>query len=185
MLRGVLAEVAKRLLEQVAVRLDRESLFDLDVDHDAVVRLQPYGNLVQQRCKLDGLDARRLLPGVRACERQHCAGEARQPAGLALDVGEETVALGGILLRARLEQLDRADDRRQRGAQLVRRVRHELALGELSPLLLGQIVDHDERPVGLGLGRNAGDRVGELLVGPHMHLCHAGPLVEEGVRELP
>ena len=152
---GVLAEVAQRLLEQVAVRLDREAVGDLDVDRDAVVRVKLGGDLAQERRELDRLDARRLLPGVRAGEREHRAGEPRQPAGLALDVAEEAVALDGILLRAGLEHLDRADDRRQRRAQLVRRVGDELALGELAPLLLGEVVDDEQRPVGLGLGRDA------------------------------
>ena len=52
-----------------------------------------------------------------------------QPGGLALDVCEEAVAFDGIVLRSRLQHLDGADDRRERRAQLVRRVRHELTLG--------------------------------------------------------
>ena len=155
-LRRVLAEVAQRLLEQVAVDARRRA----PSAHSTSTATPSCGrrlvrDLAQQRRERDRLDARPLLPGVRARERQQRAGEPRQPRRLALDVAEEAVALGGILLRARLEHLDRADDRRQRRAQLVRRVRDELALGELAPLLLGQVVEHDQRRVALGLGRDA------------------------------
>ena len=170
MLGGVLAEVAQRLFEQVAVRRDREPVVDLHVDGDAGVRTEPRRDLAQERRQLDRLDARLLLPGVRARERQHRAREPRQPSRLALDVAEEAVALDGILLRAGLEHLDGADDRRQRRAQLVRGVRDELALGQLPPLLLGQVVDDEQRPVGLGLGRDPDDAVRVLLVGRHVHL---------------
>src|SRR4029079_2799722 len=102
-LRGVLAEVAQRLLAQGAVRLGREAVGDLDVDDDAGMRVEPGRDLAQQRGELDRLEARRLLSGVCARQREHRAGEARQTAGLALDVAEEPVALGGILLRAGLE----------------------------------------------------------------------------------
>ena len=112
-----------------------------------------------------GSSARPLLAGVRAGERQQRAREAREPRGLALDVGEEAVALDGIVLRARLQHLDGADDRRQRRAQLVRRVRDELALGELAPLLLGQVVEHDQHRVALGLRGDADERERVLLVG--------------------
>ena len=96
-------------------------------------------------------------PGVRARERQQRAREPREPRRLALDVGEEAVALDRIVLRARLQHLDRADDRRQRRAQLVRGVRDELALGELAALLLGQVVEHDQHRVALRLRRDADD----------------------------
>ena len=86
---------------------------------------------------------RAAAPARRARARASSIARARRAsrAGLALDVREEAVALDGILLRAGLQHLDRADDRRQRRAQLVRRVRDELALGELAPLLLGQVVE--------------------------------------------
>ena len=93
---GVLAEIAQRLLEQVAVRLDREAVRDLHVYRDAGVGLEAGGDVAQERGKLDRLYARLLLPGVRAGKRQHRAGEPRQPAGLALDVAEEAVALDGF-----------------------------------------------------------------------------------------
>jgi len=121
---------------------------------------------------------------VRAGQRQHRAREPGEPARLALDVAEEAVARHGILLRAGLEHLDGADDRRQRRAQLVRRVRDELALGQLAPLLLGQVVDDQERPVGLGLGGDADDGVRVLLVRRHVHLRDGCPLVEQTVGEL-
>ena len=159
-------------------------LGDLDVDGDAGVRLELGRHVPQERRELDGLDARLLLPRVRPRERQHRAREPREPARLALDMPEEAVALDGILLRARLEHLDRADDRRQRRAQLVRGVRDELPLGELPPLLLGQVVDDEQRPVRLGLGRDPGDPVGVLLVRRHVHLRHGRPLVEEALGEL-
>ena len=66
----------------------------------------------------------------------------------------------------------------------MRRVRHELALGELSPLLLGQVVDDEQRPVGVGLGGDADDAVRVLLVRRHVHLGHGRPLVEEALGEL-
>ena len=89
MLGGVLAEIAQRLLEQVAVRLDREAARDLHVYRDAGVGLEAGGDVAQKRSKLDRLDARLLLPGMRAGQRQHRAGEPRQPAGLALDMAED------------------------------------------------------------------------------------------------
>ena len=79
-------------------------------------------------------------------------GEPPQPGRLALDVAEEEVALGVEVLRPRLKDLDRARDRGQRRAQLVRGVRDELALASLAALALGD-VDQDEdrgrlRPAG-------------------------------------
>ena len=146
--------------------------------------LEPARDVAQERGELDRLDAWLLLSGVRARQRQHRAGESRQPAGLALDVAEETVALGGILLGAGLEHLDGADDRRERCAELVRRVRDELALGELSPLLLGQVVDDEQRPVGVRLGGDADQAVRMLLVRCHVHLRDRGPLVKQSLGEL-
>ena len=55
-----------------------------------------------------------------------------EPRRLPIDVVEETVTLDGIVLRPRLEHLDRAGDGGQRRAQLVRRVGDELALGALA-----------------------------------------------------
>jgi hypothetical protein len=66
----------------------------------------------------------------------------------------------------------------------VRRVRDELALGELPPLLLGQVVDDEQRPVGVRLGWNAYDPVRVLLVRCHVHLCDRSPLAEQALREL-
>ncbi len=119
-----------------------------------------------------------------ASEREHRPREARETPRLALDVGEEAVALGGILLRAGLENLDRADDRRERRAQLVRGVRDELALGELAPLLLGEVVDDEERPVGVGLRRDPDDAVRVVLVGRDVDVRRRRALLEEGLREL-
>ena len=184
MLRRVLAEVPQRLLEEVGIRLHREVVGRLDVDRDAVVRPQLGRDLAQQRGDSDGLDARRLGPRVGAREREHRPREARETPRLALDVGEEAVALDGILLRAGLQDLDRADDRRQRRAQLVRGVRDELALGELAPLLLGEVVDDEQRPVGVGLGRDADDAVRVVLVGRHVHVGGRRALLEERLREL-
>ena len=183
-LRGVLAEVAECLLEQVAVRVDGEPGRHLDLDGDAGVRNEPGRHLPQERRELDRLDPRQLLSRVRAGERQHRPGEPREPAGLPLDVGEEAVPLGGILLRSRLQHLDGADDCRQRRAQLVRGVRDELALGELPPLLLGQVVDDEQGPVRLGLGGDADDAVCVLLVGCHVHLRDGRPFVEQPRGEL-
>ena len=56
----VLAEVPQRLLEEVAVRLDRESRAPRRRP-DAVVRPQLGGDLAQERRERDGLDARLLL----------------------------------------------------------------------------------------------------------------------------
>src|SRR5205814_7833535 len=44
-LRRVLAEIAERLLEQVAVRLDRKPVGHLDVNGDARMRLEPRSHL--------------------------------------------------------------------------------------------------------------------------------------------
>src|SRR5262249_25634474 len=68
-LRGVLAEIPERLLEQVSVRLDREAVLHLDVDRDAYVRLEPGCDLAEERGELDRLDARRPLPPACACQR--------------------------------------------------------------------------------------------------------------------
>ena len=148
------------------------------------MRNEPGRHLPQERRELDRLDPRQLLSRVRAGERQHRPGEPREPARLPLDVGEEAVPLGGILLRSRLQHLDGADDCRQRRAQLVRGVRDELALGELPPLLLGQVVDDEQGPVRLGLGGDADDAVRVLLVGCHVHLRDGRPFVEQPRGEL-
>ena len=116
---------------------------------------------------------------MRTRERQQSAREPREPLGLALDVREKAVALGRIILRARLQHLDRADDRRQRRPKLVRRVRDELAFRKLAPLLLGQVVEHDHHRVALGLRRDADERERTLLVGPHVRLRERRPGVEE------
>ena len=68
--------------------------------------------------------------------------------------------------------------------QLVRRVRDELALGELPPLLLGQVVDDEQRPVGLGLRGDADDAVRVLLVRRHVHLRDRRALVEQPLGEV-
>ncbi len=97
---------------------------------------------------------------------------------------EEPVALDRILLRARLQHLDRADDRRQRRAQLVRRVRDELALRELAPLLLREVVEHDHHRVALGLRRDADEREGLFLARGHVRLRERRAGVEEPLGEV-
>ena len=89
----------------------------------------------------------------------------------------------GFVLRAALQHLDRADDRRQRRAQLVRRVRDELALGELAPLLLREVVEHDQHRVALGLRRNADERERMLFVRMHVRLRERRIGLEEARRE--
>ena len=120
-------------------------------------RAELVGDLLQQRRERHRLDARPLLAAcARASVSSARASRASRSASRSM-WREETVALDGVVLRARLQHLDRADDRRQRRAQLVRRVRDELALGELAPLLLGQVVEHDQHRVALGLRRDADD----------------------------
>jgi len=182
--RGVLAEVAQRLLEQVAVHARREILRTFDLHRDAVVRPQVVRDLAQQRREGDLLGPWPLLHGVRARERQERASEARQPVRLALDVREEAVALCRVVLRARLQHLDRADDRRQRRAQLVRGVRDELALGELAPLLLGEVVEHDQHRVALGLRGDADERERAVVVGAYVRLRGRAVGVEQPLDEL-
>ena len=66
----------------------------------------------------------------------------------------------------------------------MRCVRDELALGQLTPLLLGQVVHDEQCPVRVGLGRNPGDAVRVLLVRRDVHLRHGRPPVEQPLREL-
>ena len=112
----------------------------------------------------------RSCPACARASVEESARETREPLGLALDVREKAVALGRMILCARLQHLDRADDRRQRRPKLVRRVRDELAFRKLAPLLLGQVVEHDHHRVALGLRRDADERERTLLVGPNVRL---------------
>ena len=73
-------------------------------------------DLVEQRRELDGFHARRLLARACAREREQCPCEPGQPGRFALDVREKPVALGRVVLGARLEHFDGADDRRERRA---------------------------------------------------------------------
>ena len=82
-----------------------------------------------------------------ACDEQQGPCQPSQAIRLSLDQLEELVADGGLVLRAGLQHLDRGDDRRQRRAQLVRRVRRELALRPLVALALGLVRDHQDRRI--------------------------------------
>ncbi len=64
------------------------------------------------------------------------------------------------------------------------RVGDELPFRELAPLLIGQVVDDEQRPVGLGLGGDADDAVRVLLVGRDVHLRRRRLLVEESLGEV-
>src|SRR5919197_4808458 len=57
---------------------------------------------------------------------------------------EEPLALGWILPGAGFQRRDRATDRRDRGPQLVRGVRDELAIGPLDALAVGHVVERDD-----------------------------------------
>ena len=74
----------------------------------------------------DDLRARRLDAALQPGELEQRGAQSRQPVGLAGDVPEEPVPLGGDVLGPGREHLDAADDRRERRAQLVRRVGDEL-----------------------------------------------------------
>ena len=108
----------------------------------------------------------------------------RAPFRLTLDVREKPVALGGVVLGASLKHLDGADDGRQRSTQLVRSVRDELTLGELSALLLAQIVEHDQHGVAFRRRRDSHERERALLVRTHMRLRERGVACEETGCEL-
>ncbi len=66
----------------------------------------------------------------------------------------------------------------------MRRVRDELALRQLAPLLLGQVLEHDHHGVALGLRRDSDQRERMLLVGSHVHLRERRAGVEEARGEL-
>ena len=66
----------------------------------------------------------------------------------------------------------------------MRGVRDELALGELASLLLAEVVDDEERPVGVGLGRDSDHAVCAAVVGRHVHMGRRRALPEQRLREL-
>ena len=84
---------------------------------------------------------------------------------LALDVIEETVALGGVVLGAGLEHLDRAGNGGERGSQFVCRVRDELALGALAPFADGDIRHDEDDVLRAAARRDSRDRVRTPVVG--------------------
>ena len=111
---------------------------------DRVARRPPRGRPARR--------SRLSVPGLDLGDEQQVADEPQQPPRVALDHVEELPLLVGDLARLLLEQqLEVADDRRQRRAQLVRDEREELVL---EPLRLGfgaPALEH--------LGDELGDRV--------------------------
>ncbi len=83
-------------------------------------------------------------------EQQEIVDEHLHPGGLDPDAAHDPGEVGGTFVRAALEQLRVRGDRAQRGAQLVRRVRDELAelllgLGPAREGLLDVAEHHVER----------------------------------------
>ena len=98
-------------------------------------------------------------------------------------MAEEPIALDRVVLRPRLQHLDRAADRGQRRAKLVRRVRDELALGALAALALGHVGQHEHGRLDARLDRDADDAVGVLGVGGRTRLERDRAATEEADRE--
>ena len=148
----VLDEVEDDLLEQLGVRERGRVLAGLDAQLDVAGR-DLVGDAVQQLGERDGLELERLVPRLGPREREQRAPQPPEPERLPLDQREEAVALDRVVLRARLQHLERGLDRGQRRAELVRRVRDELALGALAPLALRDVGDDEDRVARPGAGR--------------------------------
>ena len=63
-------------------------------------------------------------------------------------------------------------------------VRHELALGQLAPLLFGEVVEHDEHRVAFRLRRDADETERVLFVRTHVRLRQRRVRLEEMPDEL-
>ncbi len=82
--------------------------------------------------------------------------EGRHPVRVRPDLGQEASGRGGLLERSVLERLDKPADRGERRAQLVGRVRDEVASDALHPVPLRRVVEGQHGPVRGGLGAGEG-----------------------------
>ena len=89
--------------------------------------LASFRDRLEHRLQVDQLRARRLDAGLGPRQREESLRDAIEPPRLALDVLDETVALG-LVLGACLENFDCAQNRRERALQLVSGIRDEFPL---------------------------------------------------------
>ena len=124
----VLGQVRKRALEQIPVAEHGDVVVTTDVDLDLGARAQACGDLVHERRDLHMVQTRRHAGRLHAGEQQQRMREPAESADFAFEIAEEHLAVGGNVLRARLQDVDRRGHRGQWRQQLVRGVRDELAL---------------------------------------------------------
>ena len=104
----------------------------------------------EQRAHRTGDVLARLLPRVEARQAQQVAHQPLHPHGVARDDLEKAARRGGV--GAAVEQrFDVAPHRRERCAQLVRDVGHEVPAYAIGAAQLGDVVQHDD-----GAGRSLG-----------------------------
>src|SRR5262249_62381853 len=90
------------------------------------MRLGARAAVTQDRPERRNRDGRLLLARLRSGQDQQRVEQSLEPPGRLLDVLQEAVAIGGIVLGSVLEHLDCARDRGDRSPQLVGCVLHEV-----------------------------------------------------------
>ena len=130
-LKRICDEVYTRLHEEVGVREHGQILLARH-GHGAFDRLS---HLVEQTGHQVDVEAGRLLARLRPGEHEERPRDACEPRALVLDVRDEPVPILGDVLRPSLQHVRRTDDAGQRREQLVCRIRDELALRALTPLV--------------------------------------------------
>jgi hypothetical protein len=121
----------------------------------------------------------RLHPG----EIQQILHQRGQPFGVAIGDGQEAIGLVWLLLQCRPRRLQRRAHRRQRRAQLVGDVGHEVLADRLQPANLGDVHQHHQRPatvVGQGGGVHQEPARPRAI---HRHLTGGGPLPLQGLAD--
>ena len=102
-------------------------------------------------------DFERFLPGVEPCEAQQILHQPLHPFGVPRDDFQEPPALVGA--RAAVgERFDVAANRRQRRAELVRDVGHEVAPDLIGAAQVGDVEQHEDHAVHAGACRWRGAR---------------------------
>ena len=122
-----------------AVGCDR----DLDLHLLALDALGQVGpDRAKQRGDVDGVHLGGLLLRVEPRQPQQIAHQALHPSGVAIDHFEKLPPLLGFD-RIVHQRFDVAAHRRQRRAQLVRHVRHEIAPHAIDPAQIADVVQHE------------------------------------------
>ena len=155
-LHRVVHEVDDDLLQPATVGLDDELFRTLDRHRETeplVTRRELGGDVAAERGDVERPLVELRRAGLDQREVGEILDQPRHPLGVALDRAEEPLARLGRPLRV-LEQRQRGGlDRRQRRAQLVRDVGHELLPQPLQPLEAGDVEEDHHDPGALVLLR--------------------------------